>query len=161
MSSDVGGQGHRKSGQLCFVFVPIGDCPMRPNSQISIDLGSPVNARTSDICFRNKNRSNAFQQIRYKRDYYQPHKIIRHVLIFIEKTRNKKPDSKKWILNRLSYISAALARQWWVGSRPQIGSQPMVRQYLKEIIRIPTVKLKIPGKAFLKSESRISVTFKL
>ena len=27
--------------------------------------------------------------------------------------------------------------------------------------RIPTVKLKIPGKAFLKSESRISVTFKL
>ena len=28
-------------------------------------------------------------------------------------------------------------------------------------IRIPTVKLKIPGKAFLKSESRTSVTFKL
>ena len=27
--------------------------------------------------------------------------------------------------------------------------------------RIPTVKLKIPGKAFLKSESRTSVTFKL
>ena len=27
-------------------------------------------------------------------------------------------------------------------------------------IRIPTVKLKIPGKAFLKSESRTSVTFK-
>ena len=26
---------------------------------------------------------------------------------------------------------------------------------------IPTVKLKIPGKAFLKSESRTSVTFKL
>ena len=29
------------------------------------------------------------------------------------------------------------------------------------LIRIPTVKLKIPGKAFLKSESRTSVTFKL
>ena len=29
------------------------------------------------------------------------------------------------------------------------------------IARIPTVKLKIPGKAFLKSESRTSVTFKL
>ena len=29
------------------------------------------------------------------------------------------------------------------------------------ITRIPTVKLKIPGKAFLKSESRTSVTFKL
>ena len=28
-------------------------------------------------------------------------------------------------------------------------------------IRIPTVKLKIPGKEFLKSESRTSVTFKL
>ena len=28
-------------------------------------------------------------------------------------------------------------------------------------IRIPTVKLKIPGKAFLESESRNSVTFKL
>ena len=28
-------------------------------------------------------------------------------------------------------------------------------------IRIPTVKLKIPGTAFLKSESRTSVTFKL
>ena len=27
--------------------------------------------------------------------------------------------------------------------------------------RIPTVKLKIPGKAFLKSESRTSITFKL
>ena len=27
--------------------------------------------------------------------------------------------------------------------------------------RIPTVNLKIPGKAFLKSETRISVTFKL
>ena len=27
--------------------------------------------------------------------------------------------------------------------------------------RIPTVKFKIPGKAFLKSESRTSVTFKL
>ena len=27
--------------------------------------------------------------------------------------------------------------------------------------RIPTVKLKIPGKAFLKSETRTSVTFKL
>jgi len=27
--------------------------------------------------------------------------------------------------------------------------------------RIPTVKLKIPGKAFLKSKSRTSVTFKL
>ena len=27
--------------------------------------------------------------------------------------------------------------------------------------RIPTVKLEIPGKAFLKSESRTSVTFKL
>ena len=27
--------------------------------------------------------------------------------------------------------------------------------------KMPTVKLKIPGKAFLKSESRISVTFKL
>ena len=32
---------------------------------------------------------------------------------------------------------------------------PMVRE------RIPTVKLKIPGKAFLKSESRTSVTFTL
>ena len=30
-----------------------------------------------------------------------------------------------------------------------------------QAIRIPTVKLKIPGKAFLKSESQISVTFKL
>ena len=30
-----------------------------------------------------------------------------------------------------------------------------------QAIRIPTVKLKIPGKAFLKSESRTSVTFKL
>ena len=29
------------------------------------------------------------------------------------------------------------------------------------IFRIPTVKLKIPGNAFLKSESRTSVTFKL
>ena len=32
---------------------------------------------------------------------------------------------------------------------------------LNESFRIPTVKLKIPGKAFLKSESRTSVTFKL
>ena len=32
---------------------------------------------------------------------------------------------------------------------------------LKIPFRIPTVKLKIPGKAFLKSESRTSVTFKL
>ena len=31
----------------------------------------------------------------------------------------------------------------------------------KVMFRIPTVKLKIPGKAFLKSESRTSVTFKL
>ena len=29
------------------------------------------------------------------------------------------------------------------------------------VVRIPTVKLKIPGKAFLKSEFRTSVTFKL
>ena len=33
--------------------------------------------------------------------------------------------------------------------------------WLTLYIRIPTVKLKIPGKAFLKSESRTSVTFKL
>ena len=106
-----------------------GTVPMRPNSQISIDLGSPVNARTSDICFRNKNRSNAFQQIRYKRDYYQPHKIIRHVLIFIEKTRNKKPNSKKWISNRLFYISAALVRPWWVellGLWLALGTAPIL-----------------------------------
>ena len=32
---------------------------------------------------------------------------------------------------------------------------------LWEVPRIPTVKVKIPGKAFLKSESRTSVTFKL
>ena len=32
---------------------------------------------------------------------------------------------------------------------------------LSILIRIPTVKLKIPGKAFFKSESRNSVTFKL
>ena len=29
------------------------------------------------------------------------------------------------------------------------------------LVRIPTAKLKIPGKAFLKSETRTSVTFKL
>ena len=33
--------------------------------------------------------------------------------------------------------------------------------YRKVCRRIPTVKLKNPGKAFLKSESRTSVTFKL
>ena len=35
------------------------------------------------------------------------------------------------------------------------------REVLDQAIRIPTVKLKIPGKIFLKSESRTSVTFKL
>ena len=77
---------------------------MRPNSQISIDLSLkillskpelPIYVSGTKIVMNIHNRSNAFQQIRYKRDYYQPHKIIRHVLIFIEKTRNKKPDSKK------------------------------------------------------------------
>ena len=36
-----------------------------------------------------------------------------------------------------------------------------LNEFIKIDVRIPTVKLKIPGKAFLKSESRISVTFKL
>ena len=35
----------------------------------------------------------------------------------------------------------------------------LLLEFMKD--RIPTVKLKIPGKAFLKSESRTSVTFKL
>ena len=39
-----------------------------------------------------------------------------------------------------------------------IGSHIIVSHF---VIRIPTVKFKIPGKAFLKSESRASVTFKL
>ena len=36
-----------------------------------------------------------------------------------------------------------------------------VSRILRVVPRIPTVKLKIPGKLFLKSESRTSVTFKL
>ena len=44
-----------------------------------------------------------------------------------------------------------------------IGSFDDFLSYLRvrPVIRIPTVKLKIPGKAFLKSESRTTVTFKL
>ena len=42
-----------------------------------------------------------------------------------------------------------------------IISAPKPGKVLQVMTRIPTVKLKIPGKAFLKSESRTSVTFKL
>ena len=43
----------------------------------------------------------------------------------------------------------------------QLLNWPRLEALEKAKIRIPTVKLKIPGKAFLKSESRTSVTFKL
>ena len=45
-----------------------------------------------------------------------------------------------------------------------LGIRSVFKQYswsVRLLARIPTVKLKIPGKAFLKSESRTSVTFKL
>ena len=44
----------------------------------------------------------------------------------------------------------------------KIGSlKVQVEAFRKTRNRIPTVKLKIPGKAFLKSKTRSSVTFKL
>ena len=49
------------------------------------------------------------------------------------------------------------------GSWSQLGTDQnfFIRNFFSNMIRIPTVKLKIPRKEFLKSESRISVTFKL
>ena len=55
-----------------------------------------------------------FNKIQYKRDYYQPHKIIQHVLIYLNRRKIKLLNRKKWISNHLFYISAALARLWWV-----------------------------------------------
>ena len=45
--------------------------------------------------------------------------------------------------------------------RNMLEFQARFLSFATVLVRIPMVELKIPGKAFLKSESRISVTFKL
>ena len=56
--------------------------------------------------------------------------------------------------------AAKLAVKILEGSK-SIGIEPFNRNPRSDVGRIPTVKLKIPEKAILKSESQISVTFKL
>ena len=55
-----------------------------------------------------------FNKIQYKRDYYQPHKIIQRVQIYLNRRKIKLLNRKKWISNHLFYISVALSRLWWV-----------------------------------------------
>ena len=70
---------------------------------------------------------------------------------FIELCENKEPEAAFDLLDKENFENIKKSR---VRIRKGISD-------FDEAGRIPTVKLKIPGKAFLKSESRTSVTFKL
>ena len=83
---------------------------------------------------------------------FKPKDVDKECFIFVDESQRTQNGDKKWghmentelcPLFRLSDI------------KYPIGTLKC------PIIRIPTVKLKIPGKALLKSESRTSVTFKL
>ena len=77
-----------------------------------------------------------FNKIRYKKDYYQPHKIIRHVLIYLLKRRGKNSKITKhefqiaYFIFQLHWSDYGEQNRFFIWGWHLIGSKGLRRQSL-------------------------------